>query len=446
MNREEVLRAKDKRAAHLRRILGDDAETVIAGERYGFISGLLKEVLKKPAAEKLTISDKIDEVVVSRWLGIPIFLILMYGAFQFVFTLSAPLMGWIDEFFGWLSGFASGVSPDWVGSLLADGIIGGLGSVLTFVPPIFLLFIAIAILEDCGYMARAAFVMDRIMHKIGLHGRSFIPMILGFGCNIPGIMACRTIENPRDRLTTILINPFMSCGARLPIYVLLAGAFFSAYQGLVVFSMYIIGIIVAITMALIFRRSILKGPSGHFVMELPPYRLPTVTGVLVHMWERGRLFLKKAGTIILGAVVLVWLLSSLPWGVEYASTESWVGHIGRFIAPIFAPAGFGQWQASVSIIFGFIAKEVVVGTMGAIFAVEEGVLGGALVTQLGWTPLIAFAFMVFCLLYMPCVAALGVIRSETNSWRWTGFAALYTTVVAWIAATLIFQIGSLFTA
>ena len=368
----------------------------------------------------------------------------MYGMFQFVFTLSVPFMDWINGFFGWLGGYASGVSPGWLGSLLADGIISGVGSVLIFIPPIFLLFIVTAFLEDCGYMARAAFIMDRLMHKIGLHGRSFIPMILGFGCNVAAIMACRTIEDPKDRLTTMLINPFMSCGARLPIYILLAGAFFTAYRGLVVFSMYLIGIIVAIIMALILRRSILKGPSGHFVMELPPYRLPTVTGVLVHMWERGRTFLIRAGTRIFGVVVVVWLLSSLPWGVKYASAESVIGRIGSFIAPVLAPAGFDQWQAAVSLAFGFLAKEVVVGTMGTIFAVEEGVLGGAIATQLGWTPLVAFAFMVFCLLYVPCVATLGTIRSETNSWRWTGFAALYTIVVAWIAATLIFQIGRLF--
>lgn len=444
MSEDEILQAKDKAISHLRTEFGDDAETLIADARYGFISGLLKDVLKKPPIERLTLSDKIDKVVVNRWLGIPLFLVVMYGVFQFVFTLSVPFMDWIDEFFGWLAGYASSVSPDWLGSLLAEGVIGGLGSVLIFIPPIFLLFIAIAALEDCGYMARAAFVMDCVMHKIGLHGRSFIPMILGFGCNIPGIMACRTIENPNDRLVTILINPFMSCGARLPIYVLLAGAFFPANAGLVVFSMYLIGILVATIMALVLRKGILRGPGGHFVMELPPYRAPTVTGILVHMWERGSLFLRKAGTIIFGVVVLVWLLSSLPWGVEYASAESWIGKIGTFVAPIFAPAGFGQWQAAVSLIFGFLAKEVVVGTMGAMFAVEEESLGGAIAAQLGWTPLIAFAFMVFCLLYAPCVASIGVIRGETNSWKWAGFAALYTTVVAWIAATLIFQVGSLF--
>jgi ferrous iron transport protein B len=442
--KNSVLETREKSLTHLKSVYGEDTEMLIADGRYGFISGLLKDAVKKPPIERRSFSDMLDKIVINRWLGIPIFLALMYGVFQFVFTLSTPFMDWIDAFFGWLGGYAAGVSPDWLGSLLADGIIGGLGSVLVFIPPIFLLFIAISILEDSGYMARAAFVMDRLMHKIGLHGRSFIPMILGFGCNIPGIMACRTIENPKDRLTTILINPFMLCGARLPIFVLLIAAFFPYHQGLVMFSMYILGILVAIGAAFVFRKTILKGESGHFVMELPPYRLPTIPGVLIHMWERGKMFLKKAGTIIFGVVIVVWFLSSMPWGVEYASAESWIGQIGNFFAPIFSPAGFGQWQATVALIFGFLAKEVVIGTMGAIFAVEEGLLGGVIASQLGWTPLIAFSFMVFCLLYVPCVAALGAIRGETKSWKWTGFAALYTTVVAWVMAVLVFQIGSLF--
>jgi ferrous iron transport protein B len=441
---DNILKVREEGLAHLKNVYGEDAEVLIADGRYGFISGLLKDALKKPPVERRSLSDMIDKLIINRWLGIPIFLGLMYGVFQFVFTLSVPFMDWIDAFFGWLGGYAASISPEWLGSLLADGIIGGVGSVLIFIPPIFLLFIAISILEDSGYMARAAFVMDRLMHKIGLHGRSFIPMILGFGCNIPGIMACRTIENPKDRLTTMLINPFMLCGARLPIFVLLVGAFFTAHQGLVMFSMYLLGILVAIAAAFVFRKTILKGESGHFVMELPPYRLPTISGVLIHMWERGRMFLVKAGTIIFGVVVVVWFLSSMPWGVEYASADSWIGQIGSFFAPVFSPAGFGQWQASVSLIFGFLAKEVVVGTMGAIFAVEEGILGGTIAAQLGWTPLVALAFMVFCLLYVPCVAALGAIRGETKSWKWTGFTALYTTVIAWVMAVLVFQIGSLF--
>lgn len=442
MHREEIRQAKDKSIAHLRGILGDDAETIIAEARYGFISGLLKETLRKPAIEKLTTSDRIDKVVVNRWLGIPIFLALMYGVFQFTFTLSGPLMDWIDAGFGWLAEQASGIGG-WFGSLLADGIIGGVGSVLIFIPPIFLLFIALAILEDSGYLARAAFVMDRVMHRVGLHGRSFIPMLLGFGCNIPAIMATRTIENPRDRLTTILINPLMSCGARLPIYILLAAAFFTAHQGLVVFSMYAIGIILAIIMALVFRRWLLPGPSGHFVMELPPYRMPTITGVLVHMWERGRLFLMRAGTIIFGVVVLIWFLSSMPWGVEYASAGSWLGQIGSFIAPIFSPLGFGQWQASVSLIFGFLAKEVIVGTFGTLFGAGEEMLGVTIMTQLGWTPLVAYAFMAFCLIYIPCAATIAVIKRETNSWKWAGFSVGYTIALGWIIAFLIYQVGNL---
>jgi len=440
LSQEEIIQARNKSLTHLKHIFGDDSETVIASERYGFIGGLLRDTLKKPRVEKVTTSDKIDKVLVNRWAGIPIFLGIMYGMFQFVFAASVPLMDLIDTGFGYLAEQAS-VIGGWAGSLLSDGIISGVGSVLIFVPPIFLLFVAISILEDCGYLARAAFVMDRAMHKIGLHGRSFIPLMLGFGCTIPAIMACRTIENPRDRLTTMLVSPFISCGARLPIFVLLAGVFFTAHAGLVVFAMYMIGIGAAIFSAWLFRKTLFRGESGHFVMELPPYRLPTPTGVAVHMWERGRLFLRRAGTVIFGVVVLVWVLASMPWGAEYASAGSWLGHLGSFFAPVFIPCGFGEWQAAASLVFGFLAKEVVVGSMGAIFAVEEGALGSALMAQLGWTPLIAFAFMVFSLLYVPCVATIGTIRSETNSRKWPWFSIAYSTGVAWIAATLIYQIG-----
>ena len=429
---------------HLKSMLGDQAETLIADARYGFIAGLLRDVLRKPTVEARTTSDKIDRVLVNRWLGIPLFLLIMLGTFEFIFTLSRPLTGWINQFFAWLGGYAVDMHPAWLGSLIGRGVLGGVGVLISFVPPIFLLFIAIAILEDCGYMARAAFVMDRVMHKIGLHGRSFIPMVLAFGCNISGIMSCRTIENPRDRLTTILITPFMSCGARLTIYVLLAAAFFPGQQGLVVFSLYVLGILVALLAALVLRKKVFPGESSHFVMELPPYRWPTVTGVLVHMWQRGKAFLVKAGTVILGLVVVVWFLSSMPWGVEYASATSWMGHIGKFIAPILSPAGFGQWQAAVSLLFGFLAKEVVVGTMGAIFGVARGTLGQTIAAQLGWTPLVAYSFMVFCLLYLPCIASINAIRSEAGGWKWAIFTAVYTTVIAWVAATLVFQVGRLF--
>jgi ferrous iron transport protein B len=441
LSRDEIIQARDRSLAHLRGIFGDNSETVIAEKRYGFIDGLLKDTLKKPATEKVTTSHKIDRVLLHRIWGIPVFLGIMYGVFQFVFSAAAPLTGLIKASLSQLAETAAGVSPAWWGSLLGDGIIGGVGSVLSFVPNIFFLFIAISILEDCGYLARAAFVMDRAMHRVGLHGRSFIPLILGFGCTIPAVMACRTIENPRDRLTTMLVSPFIACGARLPIFVLLAGAFFPARAGLMVFALYVIGIGVAIITALIFRKTLLRGESGHFVMELPPYRLPTFVGTMVHMWERGKHFLKRAGTIILGAVVLIWFLGNMPWGIAYASAQSWLGRVGSFLAPVFIPCGFGQWPAVASLASGFFAKETVVGTLGAIFAVEEAVLGGTLTAQLGWTPLIAFAFMVFSLLYAPCVAAIGTMRSETRSWKWPWFSIIYSTGVAWIAATLTYQIG-----
>ena len=439
-----IEKAQAESLTHLKSIFGDQTETLIADARYGFIAGLLRDVLQKPTFEARTASDKIDRVLVNRWLGIPLFLLIMLGTFEFIFTLSAPLTDVIGTFFDWLTGLAGGISPAWLGSLLGNGVLGGVGTLLGFVPPIFLLFIAISVLEDCGYMARAAFVMDKVMHKIGLHGRSFIPMVLAFGCNISGIMACRTIENPKDRLTTILVTPFMSCGARLTIYVLLAAAFFPEQQGLVVFSLYVLGIVVALLAALVLRKKVFAGESSHFVMELPPYRWPTVTGVLVHMWQRGKAFLIKAGTVILGLVIVVWFLSSMPWGVKYASADSWMGHIGQFIAPLLSPAGFGQWQAGVSLLFGFLAKEVVVGTMGTIFGVTSGSLGQTMASQLGWTPLTAYSFMVFCLLYLPCAASINAVRAETGGWKWAIFTAVYTTLIAWVVSTLIFQIGNLF--
>lgn len=390
-------------------------------------------MLKKPAIERLTVSDRIDKVVLNRWLGIPIFLAVLYGLFQLTFTLSTPLMDWIDAGAGWLGQQTAGISPAWISSLLADGVIGGVGSVLVFVPVIFLLYIGLSILEDSGYLARAAFVMDRLMHKIGLHGRSFVPLMLGFGCTVPAVMAARTIENPKDRLVTILVVPLMSCGARLPIYVLFAAAFFTAHQGLVLFSMYALGIILAIVMAWLFRKKLVKGESGHFVMELPPYRLPTITGVLTHMWERGRIFLIRAGTIIFGVVVVIWLL-------DYLGT---LEPIGRAIAPIFGPAGFGQWQAAVTLIFGILAKEAVVGTFGTLFAAEGAGIGQVIGVELGWTPLIAFAFMAMSLIYVPCMATIAIIKKETN-WKWTGFVIGYTLVLGWLVATLIYQIGLIF--
>jgi ferrous iron transport protein B len=432
----ELIKTRDESLAHLRRIHGDDAETMIADARYGFISGLMKDVLEKPPVEKVTMTDRIDHLMLNRWLGIPLFLLILFGVFQFTFAASAPLIDLISRGMEWLAEQAAVISPAWLGSLLSDGIIGGVGVVLSFIPIIFLLYVAMSILEDTGYLARAAFVMDRLMHRLGLHGRSFVTLMLGFGCSVAAIMSSRTIENPKDRLATILVTPLMSCGGRLPIYVLLAAAFFTAYQGLVVFAMYAIGVILAIILAWIFRKKMLPGESGHFVMELPPYRLPTITGVLAHAWEHGKAFLTRAGTIIFGAVVIIWFLN------YFGVLET----IGRAIAPVFAPAGFGQWQAAVALIFGVLAKETVIGTFGTLFAGAEGAagFGAVLSTELGWTPLIAFAFMAMTLIYIPCVATLGIIRKETGTWKWTFFAFGYTLVLGWLVATLIYQIGSLF--
>lgn len=481
---EEILRQLEKSSQHLQEIFGDTPEAIIADMRYGFIKGVYSQAVKKISEVRYTISDRIDKILVNRILGLPIFFGVMWLVFKFTFEVSEPLIGWIEAGQEALGGLVGGLLPEGsaIQSLVVDGIIGGIGSVLVFVPIIFLLFLAIAFLEDCGYMARAAFVMDKLMHKIGLHGRSFIPMLLGFGCNVPAIMATRTIADRKDRLVTILVNPFMSCGARLPIYTLLIGAFFpEEIAGTILFSIYLLGIVVAIVMAKIFRKYLFKGPAAPFVMELPPYRLPTIKGLLIHMWERGSVYLKKAGTIIFVGCIIMWFLSSFPWNVSYskdypslieqAETEeeisrlkneqaaeklekSYAGIIGKAISPIFKPLGFDDWRLSMGLIGGFIAKEIVVSTLGTLYAIgeadEESVsLRAALQNQMRpdgskmYNPLVAYSIMVFVLLYIPCIATIAVIKRETNSWRWPLFSAFYTTLVAWIVAFIIYQGGKL---
>lgn len=481
---QRVLKNVKKMQRHFNDVFGDDADAAITDARYGFIAGLVSESVKKPKIDKVTRSDMIDRIVTHKYLGIPIFLLIMWLTFQITFTLGDPLGGYIEEAFGWLgSTVAANMGEGFLTSFIVDGVIGGVGGVLVFVPLIFILFLVLSVLEDSGYLARAAFVMDRFMHKlVGLHGKSFIPMILGFGCAVPGIMATRTLENERDRLLTMLIVPFMSCSARLPVYALIVAAFFSAYQGWVIFSLYLLGIVVAIIVAAIFKKTIFKGMSAPFVMELPPYRIPTVKGALIHMWERGVLFLKKAGTVILALSVVIWALSSLPVGVEYASQDSITGQIGTTLAPVFAPLGFGEWQATVAIIYGFMAKEVVVSTFGILYGIGEDSGGEATaeeaapdeqvssetsevssseavpakeeeapeedpgfiaVMQELFTPLSAYAYMVFVLLYIPCLATLATIRRETNSWKWPGFAAVYTFGVAYVVSLVVYQGGLL---
>ncbi len=446
---ENTKKSIEETKGYISRVLNyKDIETLFAEKIYGFIHGLAKECIKRrpKIKERIDTTDIIDRIVTNKFWGIPIFLLMMWATFQIVFTLGNPIADWIDTFFGWLGNItASGLThigaSAWIISLLRDGIISGVGSVIVFLPNILLLFLAIALLEDSGYMARAAFVMDRIMHKMGLHGKSFIPMIIGFGCNVPAIMATRTLESRKDRILTILVNPLMSCSARLPIYILFAGVFFKGHQGLVVFSLYLMGIVLAVLVARLFKWIFFKEEVAPLIMELPPYRMPSLKGVWIHTWNRGSLFLKKAGTIIFLGVVLIWLLASLPKGVEYGSKASYIGRFGSAIAPIFKPAGFSSYQASVALIFGIVAKEIVVGTLGTLYG-GESALPTAL--QHSFTPLSAYAFMVMSLLYIPCIASIAVIKRETN-WKWTSLAVGYSLALGWTMATLIYQIGRLFT-
>ncbi len=450
---KEILNAAATDRKHLEEIFGEEVDAILADGRYGLIAGLTKETVRKDAVQKVFTSDKIDKIVTHRLLGIPIFLGMMYLMFWITFTLASPLTDMVDAFFAdTLATYAGDTlgsmgSPEVLTSFVTDALIGGLGSVFVFIPQIFTLFLIIAILEDSGYMARAAFVMDKLMSKIGLHGKSFLPMILGFGCTTPAIMASRTLENEKDRVLTVLITPFMSCTARLPVYIILAAAIFPDKQDIVVFSLYLLGMIVAISAGLVFKHTLFKGTLSPFLMELPPYRVPTLKGIVIHTWERGFIFIKKMGTVILAMVIIIWVLASVPFGVEYASQESAIGIIGNAISPIFAPLGFGDWQSSVSLVFGFLAKEVVVGTMGTIMGVADidsddgnaSLLAGL---QTLFTPLTAIAFLVFVLLYVPCVSALAAMGREIG-WKWTAFQAIFSTALAWMIAFVIYQGGML---
>ncbi|SFM45276.1 ferrous iron transport protein B [Methanolobus profundi] len=429
----------------------DSFEAKIADQRYKTIQTMLRQVCDINT-EHLSGSDMVDRVVTNKALGIPIFLSLMWAAFEITFTFATPFMNIIDIFFGWFAETATNlITIPWLSSLVGEGMIAGVGSVLIFLPNILLLFFMLSLMEDSGYMARAAFIMDKIMSKIGLHGKSFIPLVMGFGCNVPAIMATRTIEDTRDRLITILITPFMSCGARLPVYVLLAGAFFGRDAGVVIFSLYALGILVAIVSAKLMRSTILRGEDAPFIMELPSYKIPTLKGSFIHMWERGKIYLKKAGSIILIGVVGVWLLASIPapgsGGVfaseeVYGTTNSVIGVIGQIIEPLVAPLGF-DWRIAVALLFGVVAKEIVVGSMGVLYGAgeNEDTLSDILAAG-AMTPLAGLGLMVFTLLYAPCFACIGVIKRETGSWKWTLFQLAYGTTLAWTFAFAVYQIGS----
>lgn len=428
--------------------IGFEGEMAIVNERYNVISDMLEGIVNRDNSRKETTTDKIDKIVTNKFLGIPIFALMMLLMYEITFKIGAGLQEVVDGWIGSLSEMATEAltglgAPDLLVSLVGDGLFGGVGSVLSFLPLIMVMYFLIGILEDSGYMARAAYVMDRLMRSLGLHGKTFVSMLVGTGCNVPGIMATRTLESKKDRMIAILINPFVSCGARLPVYALFIEAFFDEYQALILFGLYVTGIIVALIMGKIFSKTLFKGDTSYFVMELPTYKVPSIKNVALLMWDKAGAFFKKAGVIILPVIVVLTFLSNFPSGVEANSEASLLGMIGGAVAPIFTLAGFGTWQAGVSLVTGILAKESVIATMGLIYAgVEEG---PELVTAIQgiFTPLSAISFMVMSLLYTPCLVALGAIKRETNSWKWTIFAAVYTFAVAWIASVLVYQVGSL---
>ena len=495
---DALLTQARKSVAHLREVHGDDVDVVIADRRYGFISGLVKEVVHRPAEERLILSDKIDDIVTNRVVGIPIFLVAMWIVFKMTAEVSAPYLDWVDSVIGgpvsrWVVSLANliGLGDTWVESLLVDGVIAGVGGVLVFVPALLFLYFFLALLEDSGYMARAAFVMDRLMHALGLHGKSFLPMIIGFGCTVPGVYATRTLENDDDRKLTGFLVPMMSCGARLPVYVIFAAAFFPDHPGRFIFAMYLTGIFFAVLTGVVLKRTFYKdNPPAPFVMELPPYRIPTLKGILIHMWERTALFMRKATTIIMTVSIVLWFLMNIPWGVENPR-DSLFGKASALVAPLLAPAGFGEWEAAGSLATGFVAKEVVVGTMSQIYvggAEEEAaaepttfledvgeiavgfwdataetakmavsIIPGvnlmeeeaevedtALISALrgAFTPLQAVAFNLFVLLYIPCMVALAAQIHEYGA-KWALLNAAYLTTLGWVVATLVYQGGRL---
>ena len=430
---------------HLNDLYHEGSEEIIANARYGFIDGLVKKAVDKPSIKKQTTSDKLDNILTNRILGLPIFFAIMFLVFVITFKVGEPFQNLIEEIFGicgeWV---VSVLGENFLSSLLVDGIIGGVGGVISFIPLIILLFLCMSVLEDSGYLARAAYVMDRVMHKFtGLHGKAFIPMLLGFGCAVPAVMATRTLDTEHDRITTMLITPWMSCSARMPIYGMFAAIFFTAHQETVTFSLYLLGIVVAIIMARVYRSTLFKGETTPFVMELPSYKLPSVKGVLIHTWEKAQSFIKKAGTIILALSVLIWILASLPVGVEYGSQTSVIGQIGTFLSPIFSPVGWGNWQATVSVLFGGLAKEVVVSTFSSILGVAEDPALMAAGMHAIFTPLQAYSFLVFCLLYMPCFATVSMIKQETNSWKWMIFAIVVPTIIAYLCSFIVYNLGLL---
>ncbi len=472
----------DQAARHIRKTSGMEPSEAIDEGRYGFISGIIQQVVKESRFNRMKKSMQVDSLLTHPIFGYPVFIAVMWVIFQATFKLGAYPMDWIDAGVVWLqSFFAANLPAHLLTNLLIDGVVGGVGSVIIFLPNILILFLGIALLEDSGYMARVAFIMDKLMHYLGLHGKSFIPMLMGFGCSVPAIMATRTLESKRDRIITTLLLPMMSCSAKLPVYVLFAGAFFRANAGHVIFAIYLFGIVLAIIIAHLLQKTILKSASIPFVMELPPYRWPATKSLFIHMWERSKIYLKKMGGIIFIASVVLWLLGVYPKRTEYlqnydlqiqtlsvTGTEesdakiaeleqkkisenleySFIGRIGKFVAPAVEPLGF-NWQMGVALVTGFVAKEVVVSTLGVLYQLGDEVdeksesLAQILSNpETGITPLTGFAFMIFVLIYTSCIAAVVAIKRELGA-KWMWFSIVVQTSLAWVMAFLVYQVGTL---
>lgn len=478
-NYDKIATLRDSLVEKIEELHQEDMPTIIANTKYGFVSGALRETLHAEEKEEAKTTALIDSVVTGKLFGFPIFIFLMWLMFWATFEIGQYPMDWIESCVGWISEMIGTYMPDGpLKDLIVDGVIGGVGGVIVFLPNILILYAFISFMEDSGYMARAAFIMDKIMHKIGLHGKSFIPLVMGFGCNVPAIIATRTIESQSSRLITILINPFISCGARLPIYLLLIGVFFPNHASIALLSLYALGVIVAIVTAKLLRKFHYKRDETPFVMELPPYRIPTLKATMRHMWAKGQQYLKKMGGIILVASLAIWLLSYFPrpntedieqtrselaatginpetMDVETVSAteNSYLGRLGKFIQPVFEPLGF-NWKMSVALLSGTVAKETVVSTIGVLYSGDseagEAVLSERITAenpQTGhpdFTPLVAACFMIFVLIYVPCIATVTAVVKETGSWKYGAFTIVYNTFVAWLLAFVVYQVGTLF--
>lgn len=462
----ELMKLRNQEVKKIEATLNEDIESAIANEKYGFISGALAETYTPGNKEEARSTRIIDSFVTNKLFGFPIFILLMWLMFEATFSLGAYPMEWIESFVAWLSGLVGTYMPAGpLKDLLIDGVLGGVGGVIVFLPNILILYLFISFMEDSGYMARAAFIMDKIMHKIGLHGKSFIPLVMGFGCNVPAIMATRTIESRSSRLITILIDPFISCSARIPIYILLVGTFFPRYASLVFVGLYVLGIVVAVVTAKLMRRFLFKVDETPFVMELPPYRMPTAKATIRHMWSKAEQYLRKMGGVILVASVIIWFLSYFPrpeasYERELTPHEqmeqqsnSYLGRIGQAMTPLVEPLGF-NWKVTTSLLSGTAAKELVVSTLGVLYSENDSDETLTLSQRISqpnpatgtpdFTPLVALTFMVFVLLYFPCIASVVAVIKESGSWKWGAFTVVYNTCVAWIVAFIVYQIGSLF--